>query len=106
MLTISQNSVIVATFGADQSSAASADIVTDKWHNTAATVSSGQITFSGVNDTDNNGYEVFFEITGNSTNKNPYATLNTMSGSGTSSMSVTYDTDADNGATAKLRIIR
>ena len=105
-LVIDQNGMVLATFGANQTSGASASIVTDKWFNTTATVSNGQITFSGVNDTDNNGYEVFFEITGNSTNKNPYATLNTMSGSGTSSMSVTYDTDADNGATAKLRIIR
>ena len=106
VLSIDQNGIILATFGANQSSAGYCSIKTDKWHTSTATVSSGQITFTGVNDTDNNGYEVFFEITGSSTNKNPYATLNTMSGSGTSSMSVTYDTDADNGATAKLRIIR
>ena len=71
---------------------------------------SGVITFSGIDDTINSGncgYEVFIEITSASTNKSPYAKLNTISGEGTSSMTLTYDTDADNGTgTARLRRIR
>ncbi len=75
-----------------------------------ANVVSGVITFSGIDDTINSGncgYEVFIEITSASTNKSPYAKLNTISGEGTSSMTLTYDTDADNGTgTARLRRIR
>ena len=73
-------------------------------------VVNGVITFSGIDDTINSGncgYEVFIEITSSSTNKSPYAKLNTISGEGTSSMTLTYDTDADNGTgTVRLRRIR
>lgn len=104
-LTIQKNGTNVQTFTADQSANATANIVTDEWAATA-TVSSGSITFTGVDDTDNNGYEVFITVTSSSTNKAPYAQLNTISGEGTSSMSLTYTTDADNGATCKLRVIK
>ena len=78
----------------------------DDWVKTAS-VSSGSVTFSGINDTGNYGYEVFFNITNSSTNKNPTAQLSTISGEGTSSMSLTFTTDADNGTNnAKLRRIK
>lgn len=77
----------------------------DSW-SASATVAGGQITFSGIDDTNNNAYEPYFEITAASTNKNPTATINTVTGIGTASMSVTYDTDADTGATGWLRIIK
>lgn len=104
-LTIQQNGSNVETFTADQATNATANIVTDEWAATA-TVSSGSITFTGVDNTNNNGYEVFITVTSSSTNKSPYAQLNTISGEGTSSMSLTYTTDADNGATCKLRVIK
>ena len=105
-LVIDQNGVIAATFGANTNSNVQCSIITDKWHTIAATVSNGQVSFSGIDDTANNGYEVFVEITSSSTNKKPYATLNTISGEGTYNMTLVYDTDADNGATARLRIIK
>lgn len=104
-LTIQQNGTNVQTFTADQSANATANIVTDDWVATG-TVSSGSVSFSGVDDTGNYGYEVFVQITASSTNKNPSAQISSISGTGTSSMSVTYTTDADNGATCKLRRIK
>jgi hypothetical protein len=104
-LTIQQNGTNVQTFTADQSTNATANIVTDDWAATG-TVSSGSVSFSGIDDTGNYGYEVFVEITASSTNKNPSAQISSISGTGTSSMSVTYTTDADNGATCKLRRIK
>ena len=105
-LTIQQNGTTKATFTANQSSGATANIVTDDWVKVAS-VSSGSVTFSGIDDTGNYGYEVFFKITSSSTNKNPSAQLSTISGEGTANMSLTYTTDADNGTNnAKLRRIR
>ena len=105
-LTLDQNGGNITTFSANATSNQTFSVTTDKWHTMTATVSSGQISFSGIDDHANNGYEVFIEVTSSSTNKNPTATLNTISGEGTYTMSVIYDTDADNGATAKLRIIK
>jgi hypothetical protein len=104
-LTIQQNGTNVQTFTADQSSNATANIVTDDWVATG-TVSSGSVSFSGIDDTGNYGYEVFVQITASSTNKNPSAQISSISGTGTSSMSITYTTDADNGAKCKLRRIK
>lgn len=105
-LTIQKNGTNVQTFTANQSTNATANIITDDWVKTAS-VSSGSVTFSGIDDTTSYGYDVYFAITDNSTNKAPYAKLTTMTGSGTSSMSLTYETDADNGTNnAKLRRIR
>lgn len=104
-LAIQQNGTSKGTFTANQSSNTTVDIITDDWAGTA-TVTSGAISFSSVDDSNNNGYEVFIQVTSSSTNKNPSAQLSTISGEGTSSMSVTYTTDADNGATAKLRRIK
>ena len=105
-LTIQQNGTTKGTFTADASTNASANIVTDQWHGTTGTVSSGSVSFSGVDDSDNNGYELFVTVTSSSTNKNPTAQISSISGEGTSSMSITFTTDADNGATCKLRIIK
>lgn len=105
-LTLDQNGGNITSFSANATSNQTFSVITDKWHTMTSTVSSGQISFSGIDDHANNGYEVFIEVTSSSTNKNPTATLNTISGEGTYTMSVTYDTDADNGATAKLRIIK
>lgn len=78
----------------------------DSWVATAS-VSSGSVSFSGIDDSGNYGYEVFFNITSGSTNKNPTAQLSSISGEGTSSMSLTFTTDADNGTNnAKLRRIK
>ena len=93
------------SFNANSSSSATANIVTDDWVATAS-VSSGTVSFSGIDDSGNYGYEVFFNITSSSVNLNPTAQLSSISGEGTSSMSVTYTTDADNNATCKLRRIK
>ena len=77
----------------------------DEWSSTA-TVSNGAVSFSGIDDTNNNGYKLFVNVTSSSTNKNPTSSITSISGTGTSSMSITFSTDADNGATCKLRIIK
>jgi hypothetical protein len=106
ILTIQKNGSTVQTFSADQVSNVTANIITDDWVKVAS-VSSGSVTFSGIDDSGNYGYEVFFEITSLSTNKNPSAQLSTISGEGTANMSLTYTTDADNGTNnAKLRRIK
>jgi hypothetical protein len=105
-LTIQKNGSTVQTFSADQVSNVTANIITDDWVKVAS-VSSGSVTFSGIDDSGNYGYEVFFNITSSSTNKNPSAQLSAISGEGTSNMSLTYTTDADNGTNnAKLRRIK
>lgn len=104
-LTIQQNGTNKATFTANQSGNDTANIVTDDWVATG-TVSSGSVSFSGIDDSGNYGYKPFAEVTASSTNKNPSAQISTLSGTGTSSMSVTYTTDADDGTTVKLRRIK
>lgn len=82
--------------------------VADDWVATE-TVASGTpntITFSSIDDTTSYGYDVYIDVTSASTNKAPYAKLSSISGSGTSSMTLVYQTDADVGATAKLRRIK
>lgn len=106
-LSIQKNGTTVQTFTANQTTNVSANIVTDEWFESSGTVSGGQIPFSGIDDSaGTNAYEVYFDITAGSTNKNPTATIATLTGVGTSNMSVIYDTDADNGATGYLRIIK
>ena len=104
--TVQQNGTTKGTSTANQSTNTSANIVTDEWHGTTATVSSGSFSFSGLDDTKGYGFKPFVQVDGNSTNKNPSAQISSISGAGTSNMSVTYSTDADNGATVKLRIIK
>jgi hypothetical protein len=77
----------------------------DEWAG-STTVSSGSFSFSGLDDSQGWAYKPYVEITGSSTNKNPTAQVSSITGAGTSSMSVTYTTDADSGATVKLRIIK
>jgi hypothetical protein len=95
-LTIQKNGTNVQTFTADQSSNVTANIITDDWVATAS-VSSGSVTFTGIDDSGSYGYEVFFNVTNSSTEKNPYALFDSNSGEGTANMSVTYTTNADNG---------
>ena len=95
-LTIQQNGTTKATFAANQSSGATANILTGAFIKTAS-VANNAVTFTGINDSGTYGYDVFFNITGNSTNKSPYAKLTSISGAGTSNMSLTYETDADSG---------
>ena len=105
-LTIQQNGTNVQTFTANQNTNVTANILTDDWVATAS-VSSGSVSFSGIDDSGNYGYEVFFNITSASVNKNPTRELSSISGEGTSNMTVTYTTDADNGTNnAKLRRIK
>ena len=105
-LAITVNGSTTYNFYANQSTNTSISLNNDEWFATTATVSSGTVSFSGVNDTDNNAYELFVTVTGSSTNMNPTAQISSISGAGTSSMSISFTTDADNGATCKLRIIR
>lgn len=95
-LTIQQNGTTKATFTANQSSGATANILTGAFIKTAS-VANNAVTFTGINDSGTYGYDVFFNITGSSTNKSPYAKLTSISGAGTSNMSLTYETDADSG---------
>ena len=105
-LTIQQNGVSKATFSANTSSSSTANIVTDEFSGTTTTVSSGTFSFSGLDDTKGYAFKPYIYVDGNSTNKNPTAQIASISGAGTASMSVSYTTDADNGATVKLRIIK
>ena len=72
----------------------------------ASQVATGQVSFSGLDDTQGWGYVPYGWVDGNSTNKNPVFTINSISGANTNNMSVTYDTDADNGSNCKLRIAK
>lgn len=108
--TVQQNGVTAGSGSANQSTNSSANIVTDQWLGgdtpTTTPVSSGQFMFSGLDDTKGYAFEPYVEVSGASANKNPVATINTITGAGTASMSIIYDTDADNGAGVKLRIIK
>jgi len=109
-LTVQRNGVTVGTFTADADTNTGVNIVTDEWLGggtpTTVTVSSGSFTFTGLDDTHGFGYEPWFDVGSSSTEKNPSATISTIVGDGTASMSVTYTTDADNGTTVKLRIFK
>ena len=98
-LTIQKNGATVNTFTANASSNVTANIVTGEYIKTAS-VSSGSVTFTGVDDSVNSGacgYDVFFDVTSGSTNKSPYAKLTSISGEDTSNCTLTYQTDADDG---------
>ena len=106
-LTIQQNGTNVQTFTANQDTNATANLKTDEWFGTTGTVSSGSVTFSGIDDSaGTNGYELFVNVTSSSTNKNPSSEISSISGEGTASMTIVFSTDADNGASCKLRIIK
>ena len=78
----------------------------DEWGAASTTVSSGTFSFSGLDDTHGYAFKPYINVDGNSTNKNPTAQIASISGAGTSSMTISYTTDADNGATVKIRIIK
>lgn len=95
-LSIYQNGSLVGTFGANQSTN------TDMYLRTGKRVAIGtpdgtSVTFTGIDDSGSTpkGYSVFAYITSSSTNKSPYAKLTSVTGDGTASMSLTYETDAD-----------
>ena len=72
----------------------------DAW-STSATVSSNAVSFSGIDDTNNNGYMCFCS------RQNVSAKVNTISGAGTASMSISFTlSGASDGDTCKLRIIK
>lgn len=77
----------------------------DAWV-TNTTVHDGAFTFSGLDDTHGWAFEPYVEITGNSVEKNPYATISSISGVGTINMIITYSTNADEGSLVKLRVIK
>lgn len=74
----------------------------DEWTSTT-TVSSGAFSFSGIDAT--KAYKPYVDVTGSSTNMNPSAQISTISGT-SPNLTVTWTTDADEGATVKLRIIK
>ena len=105
-LTIQKNGTNVETFTANSSTDKTVNITTDDWVATAS-VSSGSVTFSGIDDTGTYGYKPYFVVDDNSTNLNPSYEISALSGAGTNNMSITYTTDADNGTNnCKLRRIK
>ena len=75
----------------------------DTW-TAESTVANGSVTFTGLDDTHGWGYEPYAWIDGNTTELDPYFKLTTISGAGTSNMTVIYSTNADSGSRVKLRI--
>lgn len=108
VLTITKNGTSKGTFSANQSTNDSIDIDTDKFIANGSPMS-GSVSFN-FDDTQfsgAHGFDVYFDVTSSSTNKSPYAKLNTIAYEGTANMTLIYDTDADDGVnTAKLRVIR
>ena len=78
----------------------------DAWAGTTTVASDGTFSFSGLDDTQNYGYEPYAVVTSSSTNKNPVARVSSVTGSGTASMTINYTSNADSGSTVKLRIIK
>ena len=108
VLTITKNGTSKGTFSANQSTNDSIDIDTDEFIANGSPMS-GSVSFT-FDDTQFSGahaFDVYFNVTSSSTNKSPYAKLNTIADEGTANMTLIYDTDADDGVnTAKLRVIR
>ena len=77
----------------------------DTWL-TNTTVHSSAFTFSGVDDTHGWAFNPYVEITDNSVEKNPYATISSITGAGTVNMIITYSTNADEGSLVRLRVIK
>jgi hypothetical protein len=78
----------------------------DAWAGTRTVSGDGTFSFNFLDDTQGWAYKPYVEVTGSSTNKNPTAQISSIAGAGTSSMTINYTTDADSGATVKLRIIK
>jgi hypothetical protein len=100
-LTIQQNGTNKATFTANQSGNATANIITDTWTSTATVSSNGTVTFSGLNDS--YGYKIYYTLP---SGDSAYTCSKvSKSGSGTS-VTLTYTTDAPSGTVCKLRILK
>ena len=101
-LTIQQNGTSKATFSANTSSSATANIITDSWFGTSAQIQSDNtVTFTGVDDTDNNGYDLYCN------NKLIGITALSVTGNGTSSATLVYTTSGGaQGDVCYLRIIK
>ena len=95
-------------FTANSTSGATADIQVNEFV-AQGSPNNGSVSFT-VDDTHysgTHGYDVYFDVTSSSTNKSPYAKLTSISGEGTSSMTLTFETDADNGTnTARLYLVK
>lgn len=104
-LYIQQNGVSAYTggtsFDADSSAAATANIITSDWvAESYADNGSITFTFDDTTYTSRHGFEVYIDVNSGSTNLSPYAKLTSISGEGTASCTLVYDTDADNGNSA------
>ena len=101
-LTIQQNGTSKATFSANTSSSATANIITDSWFGTSAQIQSDNtVTFTGVDDSDNNGYDLYCN------NKLIGVTALSVTGNGTSSATLVYTTTGGaQGDVCYLRIIK
>lgn len=100
-LTIQQNGTNKATFTANQSGNATANIITDSWTETKTVSSSGTVSFSGLNDS--YGYKIYYTLP---SGDSAYTFSKvTKTGSGTS-VTLTYTTDAPIGTVCKLRILK
>ena len=76
--------------------------VGDDWEATTQ-VSNGSFSFSGLDALE--AYKPFCDVDANSTNLNPTAQISSITGT-SPNLTVTWTTDADEGATVKLRIIK
>lgn len=101
-LTIQKNGTTVQTFTANQSTNATANIATDEWFATSAQIQSDNtVTFTGVDDTGNNGYDLYCN------NKLIGVTALSVTGNGTSSATLVYTTSGGaQGDVCYLRIIK
>ena len=97
-LTIQQNDTNKATFTANQSGNATANIITDEWTATATVSSNSTVTFTGLDDS--YGYELYCQ------NKLIGVSAMTKTGSGTSVTLKYTVTGAASGDVCKLRILK
>ena len=101
-LTIQQNGTTKATHSANTSTNSTANIITDSWFGTSAQIQSDNtVTFTGVDDTDSNGYDLYCN------NKLIGVTALSVTGNGTSNATLVYTTSGGaQGDVCYLRIIK
>lgn len=101
-LTIQQNGTTKATHSANTSTNSTVNIITDSWFGTSAQIQSDNtVTFTGVDDTDNNGYDLYCN------NKLIGVTALSVTGNGTSNATLVYTTSGGaQGDVCYLRIIK
>ena len=103
------NSTSLGNFTTNASTDKTIDLPMSDWVAQGSPLNgSVSFTFDDTKYTGTHGFDVYFDVHQNgTTNKHPYAKLNTIGNEGTSSMVLIYDTDADDGInTAYLRVIR